>query len=153
VVLQCRPLPGCSSNSYCPAGDGCNYCTCYGDNWGCTDIACEVDGGGGGCPLYPPPDGSYCAPNGLQCNASFVGYCPPVCTCLNGSWSCSYPPCPPPPPPPPACPPTPPSEYSQCYVAGQYCAYPAPYCGGTACQCQYPGTWVCNTVVGCPDGG
>jgi hypothetical protein len=186
------------STTYCPAGDGCNYCTCYGGQWGCTDIFCG-DGGslcppsppaGGSmcgdpgltcgsqnwgycspectctsngfwsclyppcpppppaCPPTPPPQGSACYPSGTTCGpANFGGYCSPTCTCDNGAWYCSYPPCPPPPP----CPPTQPNEYSQCYDVGQSCAY---YygCSSAYCTCQSPGAWFCS-IGDCADAG
>jgi len=36
----CQPLPGCSSTTDCPAGDGCNGCRCDRGIWLCSLLGC-----------------------------------------------------------------------------------------------------------------
>jgi hypothetical protein len=125
------------STTYCPSGDGCNYCTCYGGQWQCADFPC-IDGGA--CPPSPPVGGSPCGDPGLNCGSANYGYCAPDCTCTsNGYWSCNYPPCPP-----PICPSMPPPQGSACYENGLTCGPQnfGGYCAPT-CTCEN-GAWNCS---------
>ena len=152
TVYLCPPtLP--TSGTYCDAngltcrdpGGGCGpVCTCSNNTWVCDAPPCPAPV----CPPSPPYGGVACSPNGFTCDGSNTnwGYCPPSCTCTNGTWLCADPSCPP-----PVCPPTQPNEYSQCLAVGESCYYPYG-CGSATCDCQSPGTWFC-TIGDCADAG
>ena len=36
---DCKPLPGCNSATDCPAGDGCNRCSCDDGVWACGELS------------------------------------------------------------------------------------------------------------------
>lgn len=138
----CKPLPGCTSETVCPAGDGCNTCYCgYDGSWECTQRACPVEAGT--CPVQPPTAGTGCYPSGEYCDYG-SGCGSEACDCANGTWECSYAGCPPPP---PQCPPGEPFSGSSCPADGQYCYY-GNTCGTDTCDCS-SGAWQCSVAV-CP---
>ena len=150
----CVPLPGCSSSTECPEPNGCGECYCQGSGWECTGcgddaVDASIPDSSIQCPPVAPADGSLCPENGLACGyASDPGGCGESCDCLNGTWACSYPPCPP-----PVCPPDPPTPQTSCIGSGLDCYYPDDAgCGGEACSCDSTGLWECS-VGDCIDAG
>lgn len=140
----CTPLPGCDSNSECPVGDGCNWCTCdpATGTWTCTSLLCPIDGGT--CPSEPPPFDSACDSSGITCDYdTFDGSCGgESCSCDSGMWLCTVSSCPPPP---PQCQATEPGNGEACGgTIGLTCDY---YNSSTdctdECQCGQSGTWGC----------
>jgi hypothetical protein len=144
----CMPLPGCSSTTTCPAGDGCNTCECFNGAWGCTLIACLEDAGPAVCPPTLPHSGTACTSEGLRC-PQVPGCGGPWCTCTGGAWQCVFPKCPA-----PVCPTNAPQNGTICSPAvGQQCTYPINgVCTEYLCTCSPSGTWSC-TDSGCIDAG
>jgi hypothetical protein len=151
----CKPLPGCTSTTSCPATDGCNTCDCVDGDWECGDLGCVADASvdvqttcpasndgldGTACPV----DGQDCPPPGGGCGLS--------CDCENGTWRCVAPPCPPPT---DVCPAAPPTPGTSCTLDNLQCSWPsAEGCSGQTCDCQN-GEWSCSgetcPVSACPD--
>lgn len=143
----CKPLPGCSSTTRCPAPDGCNQCSCSGGTWACSDLGCFD--ASTTCPPSPPTLGSYCQDNSLQC--TFGTQCGPEFICRNNVWGMVIRTCPPPPP--PACPPSPPNGSCNGEV-GLSCSWGSG-CNREMCDCvAAPGgpIWECSGTA-CVDAG
>lgn len=157
----CKPLPGCTSETTCPATDGCNTCTCEQGVWECTGYACPPDGGNVGC------DNQISSENGTPCTIESQVCIYPLapafrcrefrCVCDYLVWFCgqyecgdagidygdadggnivNY-----------VCPDTQPSEGSACSVDSAFCEYgDCP----TNCLCSN-GLWDCAAPAGCVD--
>jgi hypothetical protein len=155
----CLPLPGCSSGTSCPSGDGCNTCTCEKTIWQCTGFTCPGDAGGNnqGCPpsTDEPSDGTPC---GADMVCVYPSACAEeACVCQSGAWSChlqlqncegGMPAN--------ACPKDLPPQGGTCPLSGTACEY-ATCPGGlstnydTNCLCVTD-HWDCATIRSC-DGG
>jgi hypothetical protein len=143
----CEPLAGCSSTTTCPAGDGCNTCSCSQGSWACTTLGCGDDVSDP-CPAGSPTTGDSCSPDGLDCAYPTMEGCGgDQCTCSGGIWLCNPSKCPPPPP----CPASEPAQSSICASVGQECTYTTNGCG-PYCYCDPSGTWSCYEE-GCVDAG
>ncbi len=75
VLITLHSSPGSESPSAkCQEGDkkqvGCNWCTCEGGIWSCTELNCEGE----------PPTCQEGDKKMIECNS---------CTCRDGGWSCT----------------------------------------------------------------
>jgi hypothetical protein len=99
----CAAFPGCTSDTSCPEGNGCDLCTCREALWVCSAEGCsdggtdagrdaESDGGtdggsdGGVCPTVLPHVGGACSAAGdLVC--LYGTACPTdAFQCVSGEW-------------------------------------------------------------------
>lgn len=146
---KCTPLAGCDSNTECPAGDGCNTCSCADGAWSCTTLGCVEEGGIGPgtslCPAVAPNQGSACGPGTFACNYA-SNDCSEDCTCENDAWNCGST-CVS-----PACPPSPPEDPA-CSSIGLLCSWDLGGCSTEECECDSSGVWSCGGSGCSEDGG
>jgi hypothetical protein len=157
----CKPLPGCTSSTSCPATDGCNTCTCEDGVWECTGYACP-DGGNMDCPPYLATQDEPCSRVGQECvyQVAPMHACALVtCDCEIGNlWICDQSECMDSGLPLPdggvdgfSCPSGVPASASSCAVTGAVCGYG--HCGGpdgpfaVNCVCTSVG-WQCGDFQG-----
>jgi hypothetical protein len=155
--VTCAPLPGCDSSVECPAPGGCGgSCDCEDGQWlcttgtGCGDDVSDAslpDSPDQVCPDAPPPAGSACYPDGMECGWGTEEGCGESCFCSNGTWECAEDPCTA-----PVCPVSAPTGGTACSGIGSDCSYPVGFCGEEDCSCDPSGIWSCVTAV-CVDAG